>query len=154
MSSESRTNPCLFSAISGVILENGKPLKNAKLKRVASKAHTQGSLTDETTTDEKGYFSMPAVFDKVILAKILPMEFSVSQQIYVYHAGEEYKIWSGVKRSREENAESRGKPLIVECDLARETELIEVNGGPIFSKCKWDVEPDAPMVWDPLEDDE
>ncbi len=154
MSSENRTKPCLFSAISGVITLNGKPVKNAQLKRIVGKAHAQGKVTDETTTDENGYFSMPAVFDKVLLAKVLPMEFSVPQEIFVYYEGKEYDIWSGVKRKREENSESRGKPLVVKCELEGERKRISVNDNLIYTRCNWDVEPDPPMVFDPPEDDE
>ncbi len=145
MSSGSRTKPCLFSAISGVILRGGEPVKNAKIKRIVGKAHTEGKITDETTTDENGYFEMPAIFDRVLLAKILPMEFAVPQEIFVYVDGKEFDIWSGVKRERQENAESKGKPLIVECDLERERKPIDVSGGFVFSRCTWDVEPDEPF---------
>ena len=142
MSSGSRTKPCLFSAVSGVILMRGEPVKNAKIKRIVGKAHTEGKITDETTTDENGYFEMPAIFDRVLLAKILPMEFAVPQEIFVYVDGKEFDIWSGVKRERQENAESKGKPLVVQCELESERRQIEVSGGFILTLCEWDVEPD------------
>ena len=139
---------CLFSGLSGVITLDGKPVANATVKRIVGKAHTQGKKTDETTTDENGHFSMPAVFDRSIIGKFLPMEFSVPQEIFVYHESKEYDIWSGVKRKPEENAESRGKPLKVQCRLEAERKSIEVNGGVIFTRCTWDVEPDTPFVFD------
>jgi len=73
------------------------------------------------------------------------MEFAVSQVILVHYKESEYKMWSGVKRTEEENAESRGKPLVVECELNSEEELITVNRSPIFSLCKWDVESDPKL---------
>jgi len=146
---------CLFSSISGVITQNGQPVANARVKRVVGKAHVQGELTDETTTDEKGYFEMPAVFERNIIAKVLPMEFAVPQQIFVYVNSSEYEIWKGVKRKREENTESKGAPLVVRCDINNERKLKQIDGNMIFSACEWNAEEDAPFeIMPPEEDDE
>ena len=52
-------------------------------------------------------------------------------------------MWSGIKRKKEENSESRGKPLVVTCELTLEDRnYLTVNSGPIFSLCTWDVEAD------------
>ncbi|MCW8193356.1 carboxypeptidase regulatory-like domain-containing protein [Proteobacteria bacterium 005FR1] len=127
---------CLFSGMSGTIEMNGKPLANVRLVRKAE------SSTDEITTDENGHFEFPPLFRRTF-AKYLPQEFVASQQITAYHEGNEYVIWSGVKREPEENAESRGKPLVVRCELTlEEKNLVIVDGSPIFSRCAWDVEPD------------
>ncbi len=130
---------CLFSKISGVITFEGKPVANALLTRTASLSKDK---VDQTRTDENGHFEMPAVFERTI-TKFLPQEFVAKQVISVEFNNQTYDIWSGVKRTPEENAESRGKPLVVSCELTQaDLELIEVNGGPIFSRCTWGVEPD------------
>lgn len=129
---------CLFSGMSGVVKLDGKPVAGARLVRTVNK---EKDKTDETTTDESGYFEFKPIFDRTV-TKFLPMEFVVKQVIWVHYKGLEYKMWSGVKRTEEENAESRGKPLIVECELSSERNLKEVNGSPIFSLCTWDAEPD------------
>lgn len=129
---------CLFSKISGVIKLDGKPVQNAKLVRTVSLGNAQ---TDETTTDENGHFEMPAVFVRTV-TKYLPQEFVADQKIYVHYQGKQYRMWSGVKRRPEENSESRGKPLIVECELNAEEKMVIINNSPIFSLCTWDVEPD------------
>ena len=129
---------CLFSGISGVIRLDGKPAAGAQIKR---RAKQNRWITDETVSDENGYFTLPPMFYSTIL-NVLPQEFAVTQVIEVIYEGNTYKMWSGVKRRREENAESRGKPLVVECELISEEKLITVNNGPIFSLCTWDVEPD------------
>ncbi len=131
---------CLFSKISGVIKLNGEPVSNARLVRTVNLSSPE---TDEASTDENGYFEMPAVFKRTI-AKYLPQEFAVSQEIIVHYDGKEYRMWSGVKRKPEENSESRGKPLVVTCELNSEKSMIKVNNSPIFSLCTWDVEPDKP----------
>lgn len=137
---------CLFSKISGVITFNGDPVANALLTRTAALSKDR---VDQTRTDENGYFELPAVFERTI-TKFLPQEFVAKQVIVVDYNNQQYDIWSGVKRTPEENAEARGKPIVVSCKLNQaELSLIEVNGGPIFSRCTWDVEPDPSVtdVW-------
>lgn len=129
---------CLFSRISGVITLNGVPAANAHVVRTVNLSRDK---VDETYTDENGYFEMPAVFQRTI-TKFLPQEFAASQHIAVHYGGKEYKMWSAVKRDPSENAESRGKDLVVRCELNSEETLIKVNNSPIFSLCEWNVEPD------------
>ncbi|APR68910.1 hypothetical protein CN03_16330 [Thalassolituus oleivorans] len=133
---------CLFSAISGVITLNGEPAKGAHVKRIVEKFYSSGHNTDETMTDDNGYFELPAVFDQSFLGKFLPGEFVAPQQIFVTYEGEEYKIWAGVKRTREENAEARGDELAVQCQLDSEPQAISVNGSFYFTQCNWGVETD------------
>lgn len=129
---------CLFSRMTGVITLDGKAVINAKLVRTVD---LSGPQTDETMTDESGRFEFPAVFKRTI-SKHLPQEFVSKQEIIVHHDGKQYTMWSGVKRTPDENSESRGKPLSVECELNSEEKMIKVNNSPIFSLCTWDVEPD------------
>ncbi len=145
---------CLFSGISGIITLDGKPVGNAKIKRVVGKAHTHGKKTDETTTNDKGYFEMPPVFDRSLIGKVLPMQFSVPQEIFVAYREKKYNIWSGVKSKREENSESSGNPLVVQCELNRDHQIVSVGGGFVSSSCTWKFEPDPPLIIDPPEDDE
>lgn len=141
---------CLFSGISGVITLNGEPAVGAKVRRIVDKAHTHGKKNDETIVDDNGYFKMPPIYDRSIIGKILPMQFAVGQEIYVDFQGLTYEVWSGVKQKREENSESNGKPLIVECRLEGERERIAVGGGVIYSRCVWDVEPDEEIDYENL----
>ena len=133
---------CLFSAISGVITLDGKPVSAAQIKRTVGKAHTQGEKTDETYTDADGYFEMPSVWDRSLIGKVLPMEFAVPQEVFVYADGQEYKIWSGVKRRKEEFSESSGQPLVVRCELKSEKRIVNVGGGFVSSVCEWNYKED------------
>jgi hypothetical protein len=137
---------CLFSAISGTITLDGKPVVNARLVRTGDRA---GPIVDETVTDEKGYFEFPVMFERTI-TKFLPQEFVASQKVVVVHNNKNYQIWSSVKRNPEENVEAKGKPLVVTCELNSEEKSIVVDRVPIHSLCVWDVEPDAPINWDEL----
>lgn len=134
---------CLFSGISGVITLDGAPVANARLVRTADR---DGAKTDETTTDENGAFSFPPMYERTI-TKYLPQEFVASQKIMLYDSGKEYKIWESVKREPVENTESRGKPLVVGCELNSEMKSIRVDRVGIHSLCTWDVEPDEPFDW-------
>ncbi len=134
---------CLFSEMSGVLTVNGEPASNVRLVRTAK---WQTEQRDETMTDEHGHFHFPMLTERTV-AKFLPMEFVASQDLRALHDGSEVRIWGGVKRVPEENAESRGEPLVVPCDLAAEEELITVNDGPILSRCTWNVEPDPSEDW-------
>lgn len=137
---------CLFSPISGTITLNGAPAVNARVVRTGDR---DGPRVDETFTDAKGYFELPAMYERTV-TKFLPMEFVASQKIVVSHSGKEYEIWSSVKRNPDVNAEARGKPLVVTCELNSEERSLVVNRVPIHSLCLWDVEPDAPVNWDEL----
>lgn len=137
---------CLFSPISGTITLNGKPVVNARLVRTGDR---DGPRVDETVTNELGYFEFPAMVERTI-TKLLPMEFVASQKIVVSHGGKDYEIWSSIKRNPDENTESRGKPLVVTCELNSEERSILIDRVPIHSLCRWDVEPDAPVDWDEL----
>lgn len=140
---------CLFSAISGTITLNGEPAVGAQVKRAAGRAHVDGEFTDETITDDKGYFSMPAIWERNLLSRVLPMEFVVPQEIVVEYQGRTYDIWTSVKRRREENAESNGKPLVVHCELNSEERSFRSNGTFFAVRCVWDVEIDPPRVYGP-----
>lgn len=130
---------CLFSEMRGVVNFNGKPASNVRLvRKIENKEY------DETVTDDKGEFHFPVAYQKRSLFGFLPSEFVVKQDIVAYKDGKEYEMWNGVKRAPEVNAESRGKPLVVTCELSlQERNYIKVNYGPIFSLCTWDVEPDV-----------
>jgi len=130
--------PCLFSGMTGVINYEGKPAANVRLLR-----KIEGKDIDETITDENGFFEFKVVFKSKSLFDFLPTEFAVQQIITAIKDGKEYQIWTGVKRKPEENVESKGKPLVVSCELTLEEEnYIKVNGGPFFTLCTWDVEAD------------
>ena len=141
----------LFSNMTGVVNFHGKPAANVRLVRTIN---YNKDIVDETVTDEKGFFEFPAVHRNNYAGKILPMEFVVSQLIIAHHEDKEYEMWGGVKRNPEENAESRGKPLVVSCELALEDKHhIWVNDSPISSFCTWDVEPDPIVSFGEPEED-
>ena len=140
--SQKKNKTCLFSAISGTITLDGKPIANARIKRVSDER------IDESKTDENGHFSMPSVFDTSIsnaIRKFVPSQFVSPQKIYVYVDGMEHEILGAVKRREKEFSESRGKSWIVTCELSDEKEVFEIDGNAFYTMCKWDAEHDVRM---------
>ena len=135
---------CLFSAISGTITLDGKPAANARLVRTGDR---DGAKTDETFTDENGYFAFPPMYERTI-TKFLPQEFVARQRIVVNYNENSYEVWSGVKGSVNENSESRGKNLVVMCELNSDKKYIWVDGSPYSTLCTWNVEPDPVIDWE------
>ena len=140
MSNNNKT--CLFSAISGTITLNGKPVANARIKRVSDER------IDDSKTDENGYFTMPSVFANPIfsfISRFIPGQFVSPQKIYVYVDGMEHEILGAVKRREKEFSESLGKPWIVTCELTDRPEVFEIDGNAFYTICKWDAEHDKRM---------
>ena len=135
---------CLFSAVSGTITLDGRPLANARLVRTGDR---DGPKVDETVTDANGNFAFPAMHERTI-TKFLPQEFVASQKMVVTYNDKNYEIWSSVKRKSEENTESRGKPLVVTCELNSEERSVVVDRVPIHGLCLWDVDPDEKIDWE------
>lgn len=134
---------CLFSEMSGVLTVDGEPAPHVRLVRTAK---WQSEQKDETITDEQGRFHFPAMTERTV-AKFLPMEFVAHQEIQALLEDSKIRVWGGIKRTPEKNAESRGDALSVKCELNAEEQLVTVNGGPILSRCVWDVEPDPSEDW-------
>lgn len=134
---------CTFSEISGLITRDGETVQGAKVVR---KTYWKSWQQDETTTSKDGTFHLPALFESESKLSF-PAEFVVSQEIWIEHSETWVKIWDGVKRLKEENAESQGKPLVVQCELNQEDETVFWGSQIFTTKCKWDVEGEKPKDW-------
>jgi len=131
---------CLFSEMSGVVNFEGKPAAGVKLVRMVDYNKPE---YDETVTDEDGKFHFPVIYRTNLIGKFLPMQFVVSQEIVAFKDNAEYTIWRTTTTASTENYESRGKPLVVDCELSlKEENVISIDRNIIFSRCTWDVEAD------------
>lgn len=126
------TKTCVFSEVKARLLLNGKPISGAKVIR---QWNWNKKRTDESVTDEKGYVSFPAVYESSV-ARLLPTELVVGQQLSVEINGEQKVFWTNGKREPEENAEYGGIPFSVACDLNDEEVLIEEYGSLMVTMCK------------------
>lgn len=128
----------LFSSMSGNLYFDGEPVAHATLIRTIN---FDGYERDRFVTDENGYFELPAVIEANLSAEQIA-DFSVGQEILVEYQGRRYTLWSAVKSDPRENSEARGQELEVRCDMAGLNQLVQVDGHPIFTPCRWDVETD------------
>lgn len=95
------TKACVFSAVKARLTMNGEPLKNVTVIR---RWEWRQLKEESTTTDENGFFRLPAIFESSI-TRMLPIELVIAQGLYLIVDGEERKLWSNSKRTPEENAE-------------------------------------------------
>jgi hypothetical protein len=110
----------LFSAVSGQVLENGKPVPGALVEREFCWAWKQESGTDSTTTDADGAFSLPAIKRRSLLGGLLPREPFVEQTILIQYDGQTYQAWMFNKGNYEDEGEL-GRPIVLSCRLENES---------------------------------
>jgi hypothetical protein len=139
----------LFSALSGKLLFNGKPVVGATLERETKWRWGKETVKDAATTAADGAFSFPAVKRKMLLGSLLPHEPVIEQTITVSYGGKSYMLWATDKRDYESNGElnyvARGKTglqtaadprkqMSVTCKLESEPR----HNGNIFGLCDFD----------------
>lgn len=129
----------LFSRMSGTVYIDGVPAANAMLVRTVNFG---GVERDRFEADEQGQFELPAMYE-ANLDQINPEDLVVGQEVIVEYQGRRYPLWSAAKRNPQENSEARGGELEVECDLAGLNQLVQIDGQPIFTPCRWNVQPDV-----------
>lgn len=125
---------CVFSEVKARITVNGEPLKNTVVIR---KWEWRELRQDRTTTDENGYFTFPAVFERSIMNRALPIELVIAQGLYVETNGETKKIWSNSKREPEENAELGGQSINLSCELTNDMKITRQYGSIMNTLCTW-----------------
>jgi len=92
---------------------------------------------ETTSTDSNGLFHFDAKFTNS-LAKFMPVETVITQNIIFEHDNKEYEGWKSVKRSTEENSELEGKPLDLMCELSKTESGVTENGSQvIIGICEW-----------------
>lgn len=123
---------CVFSSVSVQLLQNGKPVTNAKVIR---QWDWNKPKADESVTNDDGYVTFPAVFESSV-SRLLPMELVIGQQLSVQVNGEEKVFWTNGKRKPEENTEYGGARFEAVCELNDEEKLIEDYGSLMVTTCK------------------
>jgi len=117
----------LFSAVTGVVLDHGKPVPGAAIMRTWNWAWKESGGSDTTYTDAGGRFSLPEVTGSSFFGRFMPHEPYVTQGIVIKHGGHEYVAWRTVKRNYEPDGEL-GRPAHLTCRLEAEP----VRGGKVF----------------------
>jgi hypothetical protein len=118
---------CLFSEVNGVVLDGGKPVVNAVVKRTYNWGIAERSdTTDEQTTDENGRFSFPSAHTRSFWY-IVPHNPRIRQKIIISANGTEYQAWSYSKGNYDVNGELLGKPMKLLCEVTAPEEVKEAN---------------------------
>lgn len=120
----------VFSAVSGRVVQNGKPVAGAVVERTFE--WQEEKSTDRATTAPDGSFNLPKIERGSFLSSLLPSEPFTEQTIVIRHEGREYKAWYFVKRNYRENGELAGKPIRMACNLDSEPQA----RGKVFGICE------------------
>ena len=120
----------IFSAVSGQVLQGGKPVAGAVLEREFRWAWKQETATDRAETNAAGEFSFPAIERSSLMGSLLPHEPNVRQTILIKHAGKTHKAWMFDKRNYKADGEI-GKPIRITCRLEAEPH----HSGDVYGIC-------------------
>jgi hypothetical protein len=120
----------LFSDVSGVVLDHGKPVAGAEIVRDWKWKWNDDTGSETARTDAAGRFKFGSVSKSSLLASIAPHEPYIVQKIMIRHAGREYQAWGTVKGNYRADGEI-GKPIRLVCRLDSEP----ANHGGFYGIC-------------------
>lgn len=111
----------LFSDVRGIVLCHGKPVHGAALlQEIVWSDNPSDVRPTQTTSAVDGRFFFPTVERVAGLARWVPHQPVILQKITIRHEGIDYLAWRHTRNSYAANAELAGRPLELECELARE----------------------------------
>ena len=122
-----------FSEMRLAITYQGTPAKDARVVRIVE---WQRERVDEFRTDEHGVVTLPQVRERSII-QYFPAEFVTAQVVDVYFDNREFRIWLNSKRDPAENAELRGQPLDLRCELTDAERLVDADRMMLVTNCVW-----------------
>jgi hypothetical protein len=108
----------IFSAVSGKVLQDGKPVPGASVEREFRWVWKDEIGTDSATTGANGEFSFAKIERSSFLGSLLPHEPVVRQSLTIKVGGKSYEAWLLNKHNYDDNGEVEGKkPLKLVCRL-------------------------------------
>ena len=107
----------IFSAVSGKVLQDGKPVPGATVEREFRWSWKDEIGTDSATTGAAGEFSFGRIERSSFLGSLLPHEPVVRQSLTIKVGGKSYEGWLLNKHNYDDNGEVEGKPLRLVCRL-------------------------------------
>jgi len=122
---------CLFSAVTGVVLDHGKPVEGAVIERSYEWSWKNQKGGDQAATDAEGAFSLPVIWGRSLSASLLPHEPNVRQTLLITYQGKTYDGWFFNKGDYRENDEL-GRPIRLVCRLESEPQ----RRGEVFGICE------------------
>lgn len=126
-------NKVMFSAVTGRVVQGGKPVAGAKVLRQYVWQWDNKKLAEETISDEAGKFSFKQASQSSWLTAIIPHEPVINQTIHIFWGGKKYVAWRHTKHNYDSEGELQAAINIV-CELEVEPEFyISQN---VFGICK------------------
>ena len=121
----------MFSAVSGKVLQDGKPVAGAVVEREFRWSWKSETGSDSTQTDASGAFRLPVIERSSLMGSVMPHEPLVRQTILIKHGGKTHKAWMFDKGNYKLDGEL-GKPIVMTCRLEKEP----THTGDVFGICE------------------
>jgi len=121
----------MFSAVSGKVLQDGKPVAGAVVEREFRWSWKSETGSDSTQTDASGAFRLPVIERSSLMGSVMPHEPLVRQTILIKHGGKTHKAWMYDKGNYKLDGEL-GKPIVMTCRLEKEP----THTGDVFGICE------------------
>lgn len=132
----------LFSEVKGQLTFKGEPLSGIKITRTYPKPGVTDYITEETYSDENGYFSFDEAIGNLGIMRFLPHEAVIDQTVKAEYQNDEYTLWYTCKRNYDRLGEFRyfdNDPILhsdleegynngyiqLNCDLTNKEEIIQ-----------------------------
>ena len=128
----------LFSAIEGQLVNGGSPVAGAQVARTWFWHNKDVRGSDSTVTDAQGRFAFAAVTSGNLLARVMPHEPVVEQQMTARIGSDDVKLWATFKRNYLQAGEfdrytrTAGGTVRIVCDVA----VPEAELGEIIGRCR------------------
>jgi hypothetical protein len=128
----------LFSSIEGQLVNNGQPVAGSLITRTWFWHNKDVRGSDSTTTDAQGRFTLPAVTSGNLMARLMPHEPVVQQQMHARIGNDDVKLWGTFKRNYLQAGEfdrytrTSGGTVRIVCDIAAP----EAEMGEIIGRCR------------------
>lgn len=129
----------LCSKVEGVILRDGAPVENVKVKRNFNWHWGNKKNSQTVLTDSDGRFRFSEETTSSLTAKLIPHEPVIEQKIVFTLDGVDYDGWFYTKHNYDNNGELNGKPLNFTCELSEEPQYRPTYGlHEAFGICRFD----------------
>ncbi len=125
---------CLFSGVSGRLVDKGSPISNVELHRKVE--YREKLYEDSVITDEDGYFSFDSMWARPLVDDI--DQFVVHQYITAMVDEKEILVWRGGKLEPQEFSEVGYKVEDAICDVNNEAKAMKSSvktNGIVISIC-------------------
>lgn len=125
----------IASPLKGVLLKDGKPLKNTKIIRTLKWNGNEGGLRTEHYSDEEGNFSLP-VHEEDLALGVLD-QFVAKMSIDVEVGGDTYELWYSAKLREDIYGETDGEVQGLVCDISNDEITVPTAPTAILTRCRW-----------------